>query len=214
MADVEAVGKNRKNKEQGYAYRGIDDLYNSLHRVFARHRVFITCDVIELQRTERATNAGKVLHVVHGTYRVTFHAEDGSAVSVTCAGEAMDTSDKATNKASSAALKYALMQTLLIPTEETKDSEEDTFQPEIPAAKPTATDAEVARCAEAIRTQRSNVPAQQLNALRTLTPDQVAELEAVLADVFHQELAAAEAPADRPVQLPRQRAASQKNQPF
>lgn len=198
MAEVEAVGKNRKNKEQGYAYRGIDDLYNSLHPLFARHRLFVTCDTLDLQRAERTTARGTTLYLVYGRYRVTFHAEDGSSVSVECCGEAMDSGDKATNKASSAALKYALMQTLLIPTEDAKDSEVDT--PE--ATLPTASADEVARCARAIREQGTEKPYQQLRAARSLSPQHNELLLDVLAELL------TEAPADRPATLPKQKPAA------
>jgi hypothetical protein len=43
-------------------------------------------------------------------------------------GEAMDSGDKATNKAMSAAYKYALMQTFAIPTEGDHDSENQTHE--------------------------------------------------------------------------------------
>lgn len=208
MADVEAVGKNRKNKEQGYAYRGIDDLYNSLHPIFARHRVFVTCDVLELLRNERTTKSGSLLQVVYGRYRVTFHAEDGSSVSVECAGEAMDSGDKATNKASSAALKYALMQTLLIPTEDDKDSEVDSFQPApVPAAPrrlPTATPDEIDRCAAAIRATRSSGPYQALLKLRELSEEQALHLQDALGAL----LQAGELADERP-ELPRPKPAKQ-----
>lgn len=180
MAEVEAVGKTRKNKEQGYAYRGIDDLYNSLHPLFARHRLFVTCDTLELQRAERTTARGTTLYLVYGRYRVTFHAEDGSSVAVECAGEAMDSGDKATNKASSAALKYALMQTLLIPTEDAKDSEISTPEETLP----TASADEVARCAAAIRERRSESPYQVLCAKRSLTPEHNLLLQDVLAELL------------------------------
>ena len=184
MAEVEAIGKNRQNQEQRYKYRGIDDLYNSLHPLFARHRIFITCDVLTLERSERTTGSGKLLNVVHGTYRVTFHAEDGTSVSVVSAGEAMDLSDKATNKASSAALKYALMQTLLIPTEEAKDSEVDSLEA---AALPAATDQELERCAAAIEKAGTAEPYQQLRRLRTLSPAQEAVLLHALQQLDDQE---------------------------
>lgn len=189
MADVEAVGKNRKNQSQGYAYRGIDDMYNSLHPIFAKHRIFVTCDTINLERHQHTNAKGTVMQIVYGTYRVTFHAEDGSSVSVTCAGEAMDSGDKATNKASSAALKYALMQTLLIPTEDAKDSEVDSPTLETrPAAKPAglvkATDDEVRRCVQAIKEKQSEQPYQALKAARELNKAQNDLLMDTLQEVF------------------------------
>ena len=61
--------------------------------------------------------------------RYTFHAEDGSSVSSVIPAEGMDSGDKATNKALSAALKYALIQTFSIPTHDM--SEADLESPEI-----------------------------------------------------------------------------------
>jgi hypothetical protein len=58
-----------------------------------------------------------------------FYCIDGSNVSTTVIGEAMDSGDKATNKAMSIALKYALLQALLIPTEDEKDPDLKTLEP-------------------------------------------------------------------------------------
>lgn len=62
------------------------------------------------------------------TMKFTFFAEDGSSVSSTTIGEAMDTGDKSMNKAMSTAYKYALMQIFCIPTEEDKDTENQTHE--------------------------------------------------------------------------------------
>jgi hypothetical protein len=56
----------------------------------------------------------------------TFFAPDGSNVCATTVGEAMDAGDKASNKAMSAAMKYALIQVLCIPTEGDNDTENNT----------------------------------------------------------------------------------------
>jgi hypothetical protein len=54
--------------------------------------------------------------------------EDGSSHVISTIGEAMDSGDKATNKAMSAAYKYALMQAFCIPTEGDNDSENQTHE--------------------------------------------------------------------------------------
>lgn len=123
MADIEHIGKDRKNQSQGYNFRGIDDMYNSLHSHFAKHKVFYTSTVIEQRREERASKNGGTMFYVILTVKFTFYAEDGSCVDSVTVGEAMDSGDKASNKAMSTALKYALMQLLLIPTVEEKDTE-------------------------------------------------------------------------------------------
>jgi hypothetical protein len=80
---------------------------------------------------ERQTQKGGVLFYV--TVEAEFDlisAEDGSKITARTYGEGMDTSDKSTNKAMSAALKYAIIQTLSIPTEELFDSERDHIEPQ------------------------------------------------------------------------------------
>ena len=55
-------------------------------------------------------------------------AEDGSKHTIRTFGEAMDSGDKATNKAMSAAYKYAAMQAFSIPTEGDNDTENHTHE--------------------------------------------------------------------------------------
>ena len=55
-------------------------------------------------------------------------AEDGSKTTARMIGEAMDSGDKATNKAMSAAYKYAAFQTFAIPTEGTPDADAETHE--------------------------------------------------------------------------------------
>lgn len=136
MAEVEAIEKGRKNQQQGYSFRGIDDIYNALHDIFAKHKVFITSEIVTALREDRETKAGNALIYSIIDFRFSFHAEDGSSVTTMQRGEAMDSGDKASNKAASVALKYALMQTLLIPTVDDKDP--DTQAHEV-KSKPQAT---------------------------------------------------------------------------
>ena len=123
LASVEAIGKDRKNLQQGYNFRGIDDMYNDLHKYFAAEGVFITSKILNSFREERPTKSGGVMIYSIIDFEFTFHASDGSSVSTQQRGEASDSGDKSSNKSASTALKYALMQTLLIPTEEDKDTE-------------------------------------------------------------------------------------------
>jgi hypothetical protein len=60
--------------------------------------------------------------------RYDFFARDGSSVSATVMGEGMDSGDKASNKAMAVAHKYALLQILSIPTEESLDTENESHQ--------------------------------------------------------------------------------------
>lgn len=121
MAAVGAIGKDQKNVSQHFSYRGIDDVYNALNRHMAEHKVFTTSTVLRESTEERESRSGGTLITRVYQIRYTFHAEDGSLVETTVMGEAMDSGDKASNKAFAVAHKYALLQIFCIPTDEVKD---------------------------------------------------------------------------------------------
>lgn len=128
MQEIEAIGKNKKNAQQGYSFRGIDDMYNALQPLFKKHAVFITSNVLESKREERLTKSGGALIYTIAKCQFKFFTTDGTFIESVLEGEAMDSGDKSTNKAMSTALKYALMQMFLIPTEEKLDTEYDTHE--------------------------------------------------------------------------------------
>jgi len=123
MQDVEHIAKERSGQGIPYNFRGIDDMYNMLHKYFVKHKVCLSSEVLHTQREERQTMKGGTMIYTILTVKFTFFATDGSCMSSIMIGEGSDTGDKASNKAMSTALKYALMQTFLIPTQEEKDTE-------------------------------------------------------------------------------------------
>jgi hypothetical protein len=128
MAEVPSIGKNRKNTQQGYTFRGIDDMYNALNDILAKNKVFATSEVLHHEREERQTKSGTTLIYSILTVKFTFFTDDGSNVTSTMIGEGMDSGDKASNKAMSTAYKYALMQIFCIPTDDPKDTEIDSHE--------------------------------------------------------------------------------------
>lgn len=136
MQDVEAIGKNQKNQQQGFRFRGIDDVYNAIHPVFAKHGVFSTTNVVSEKTEERQTARGGNLIYRILTIEYTFFASDGSSVKETVIGEGMDSGDKAANKAMAIAHKYALLQLLCIPTEDMVDPDSEVQEPSVPAGRP------------------------------------------------------------------------------
>jgi hypothetical protein len=125
----EGIAKGRKNTQQGYQFRGIDDVYNALSGLLAASKLVIIPRVLSRNVTERETKSGGVLFYV--TLEVAFDfvsAEDGSIHTSVASGEAMDSGDKATNKAMSAAYKYACMQVFCIPTEGNPDADQETHE--------------------------------------------------------------------------------------
>ena len=121
MSDIGVIGKEKKNAQQGFKYRGVDDVMNALQPVMVQHGLFVVPEIIDQKREERQTNRGGNLIYSVCTVRYTFYAKDGSNVQCVVIGEGMDSGDKATNKAMSIAFKYACFQVFCIPTEEMKD---------------------------------------------------------------------------------------------
>src|ERR1035437_3435772 len=100
------IKKDKKNAVQGYNFRGIDDVYQALSPLMAEHGVCIMPRMMSRTMTERQTQKGGILFSVCVEAEFDFvSSEDGSRHTVKTFGEAMDSGDKATNKAMSAAYK-------------------------------------------------------------------------------------------------------------
>lgn len=136
MEEIGAVGKNSRNEQQKYMYRGVDDVMNALNPAFIKHKLLMVPEVVSQKREERQTANGKNIIYSVLSVKYTFYAEDGSSIYTIVPGEGMDSGDKASNKAMSSAFKYACFQTFCIPTEEMKDPDAETPPPSKPA-KPT-----------------------------------------------------------------------------
>lgn len=119
MAEVGAVKKGDYNEGQRFNFRGIDAVVNAVSPALRKHGIVVTPKVqqfdygtVEIGRNR--TPMGHVRVIVE----YTFTAEDGSSLSATVPGEAMDSGDKATAKAMSVAFRTALLQALCLPTDE------------------------------------------------------------------------------------------------
>ena len=128
MGEIHAVGKNKRNNQQGFLYRGVDDVMNAINPALIKHKVFIVPEILEQSREERQTNKGS--NLIYSICRMCFHfyAEDGSSIKAITVGEGMDSGDKATNKAMAIAFKYACFQVFCIPTEEMKDPDAESYE--------------------------------------------------------------------------------------
>lgn len=117
MRAIEPIAKSQTNTQQGFNYRGIDQVYNAVHPHFAAHGVYSTSTIFASEWREGKSEKGKpYIHAIL-SMRFTFWAADGSSVSTEVVGEGVDYSgDKASNKAMSIADKYAILQLLKIPT--------------------------------------------------------------------------------------------------
>lgn len=123
MKEIGHVGKDQRNSAQGFKFRGIDQFVNALYPALVKHGVFMAPRCVseqhEIKEVERSSGKKGVDKHVTILMEYDFFAEDGSKVTVgPIPAEGLDSGDKATNKALSAGLKYALIQTFSIPTED------------------------------------------------------------------------------------------------
>ena len=124
------IGKNRKNESQGFKFRGIDDVMNRMAEHLVDANIVIIPRVTSRDVQERVNSRGNPLFYV--TVNVDFSilsTIDGSIVVCSVPGEAMDSGDKATNKALSIAYKYMAFQLFAIPIDEDPDATTHTLAP-------------------------------------------------------------------------------------
>ncbi|MCX7716663.1 MAG: ERF family protein [Endomicrobia bacterium] len=134
LKEVDSIGKNKKNTQQGFAYRGIDDMYNALHNLFAKHEVFIISNVVDVKSNVLQSN-GKNVYQTCMQVEFSFVASDGSSVVARTYADSLDMADKGSGKCLSYALKNVLTQTFLIPVEGTKDNDAEHIETSAPAPK-------------------------------------------------------------------------------
>lgn len=123
------IGKRHVNARDRYDYRSVDDLYERLSPLLAKHRLCVLPRILKRSAKERIDEHGQVVASV--TVRAAFDivsAEDGSRHVLESFGEAYDASDKATAKAMTAAYKYALFQAFCIPAADSGDAEADSIR--------------------------------------------------------------------------------------
>lgn len=115
LAEV-GIKKNQRNKDQGFDFRGIDDVYNTLAPLLAKNSLVVIPRVTSRTVTQYTTGRGTLMFNVAVTVRYAIvSAIDGSRTFAIAPGEASDSGDKATNKAMSAAYKYMMFQLFCIP---------------------------------------------------------------------------------------------------
>ena len=138
IADCGFVGKDKVNKQQGFKYRSVDDVFNALHPALAKNKVVIVPTVVErtCEEVGRTKNGTALLKVVCKV-KYDIFAEDGSRITSIIYGEGMDMGDKATNKAMAIAYKYLCFQVFCIPTEEMSDPDAESLEGEIENQTPT-----------------------------------------------------------------------------
>lgn len=134
MEEIGHIGKDKINQQQGFMFRGIDQVMNTMKPLLSKHGVFVLPVITKTTREERQTKSGGTLIYTMHTVDYHFIADDGSEVVATIVGEGMDSADKSSNKAMAVAFKYAFFQVFCIPTEEMAKDDPDNYTVE--ASKP------------------------------------------------------------------------------
>lgn len=132
------IDKTRKNTAPGsnYNFRGIDDVLNALAPIYVEEKMLVAPSYANRVATEYLSKSGgRMVNVtIEGTFRIISLVDGSEMVSGPFIGEAMDSSDKATNKAMSVAYKNFAFQTYCIPIVGNDDPDYDTPEVESPKA--------------------------------------------------------------------------------
>lgn len=117
MSDVRSLGKNERNPQQGFAFRGVDSVLNAVGPAFREHGIVpvpsvqsVEYTTVEIGQNRRPTGFARVV------VQYALVGPDGSRLEGSAPGEGMDYGDKALPKAMSVAYRTFLIQLLCLPT--------------------------------------------------------------------------------------------------
>jgi hypothetical protein len=127
MGDVRAVGKDQRNNDQHYNFRGIDAVINAVGPALRRHGVVVMPELLEANYRDVQTSRGKPSRECTVKVRYTFYGPAGDKLECVTPGESMDFGDKGAPKAMSVAYRIALIQALALPTDE-PDPDQDNYE--------------------------------------------------------------------------------------
>jgi hypothetical protein len=130
MEQTGAVGKSGEMRGAGgtYKFRAIDDILQSVQPALIDHGVLFVPESTEIEEELRATGNGKSMQRVRLTVTWRVYGPAGDSITAVSVGEALDSFDKAANKAHTAAFKIVLGQVLCIPF---SGDDQDNYQGEV-----------------------------------------------------------------------------------
>lgn len=113
MGDMQGIGKNQTNSAQGWKFRGIEDITLVMRPLLAKHGIVCLPDHREAEVRDVTTAKGG--HAQEARICTRWTVTDGRTelVAITW-GQAIDTGDKALNKAMTASFKYLLLQVFCV----------------------------------------------------------------------------------------------------
>lgn len=177
------VAKLGRNKEQGYEYRAMDDIYNVVAAALSKNGLVFVPNVLERSVEQRQSKYNTILYNVVVKVEYTIYHAGGGSIEFVVYGEAMDTGDKGTNKAMTAALKYALIQIFAIPLVGTNADADATTHEEIvaPGTQPRGSNQKSPPQKQTRGVQvPKGKPKQEDKPRKPLTLDEIADVYAIL----------------------------------
>jgi hypothetical protein len=123
LDELPAIGKDQRNEQQKFMYRGHDDVMNALNPLLAKHGIYFVPRVLERVPGERTTQRGTTMYEVNLLVEFTFYGAQGDSVTASAWGEGTDSGDKSTNKAMTMALKNVVAQAFALATQELSDAD-------------------------------------------------------------------------------------------
>lgn len=123
IAELPAIGKDQRNAQQNFMFRGHDDVMNALNPLLAKHGVFVAPHVLARKTGARSTSGGKTMYEVNLHVQFTFYGAGGDSFTASGWGEGTDMGDKSTSKAMTMAFKYVIAETFALATAEVSDAD-------------------------------------------------------------------------------------------
>ena len=110
MAQLKRLPKRGQNKHFNYMYVTDSDVLDAVRGALGGVGIAFFNDLVDMEQ-----DGNRTLITLDATFA---DGETGASVTVTWAGEALDSQDKGINKALTGAIKYGLLKTLLVSTGE------------------------------------------------------------------------------------------------
>lgn len=132
MGEIGYIAKGGKNEAQGYKYVMASQVADTIREKLAGHGIIIVPGDILLLSEEKSPSGKQTVL----TFKYSWHlidGESGQQITIFSLGSGADAGDKHVYKATTGALKYALLTTFLIPTGD--DPENDSSEALNRAAK-------------------------------------------------------------------------------
>ena len=144
MAEIGAIPKTRRNVNQNYPFRGIEDVLAALHPVLTKYGIMLEPQMTfhRNETVQEPAAPGRGPRTIFRSFvgmELTFTAPDGSTATFSMPGEGQDFGgDKATAKAESMAYKYAILLGFAVPVDERgiEDGDRDESQAPPPPRSP------------------------------------------------------------------------------